>query len=737
MVILGLISGLSLSIIFIKPKQVKALDAGGSWAQVLKDTVLDAIAWTLTDLVLNRLVTKIENWGLGKESDEGKPFAISDWSDYFLGALNQGTARFVSELGATALCQPFKVSLGELFGLERYYSDTRYKQYGACTIGDVVENAKDFWENPSIGMWGWDTWTALSQPQNNIYGSFLLAAERRAELEDEEKRAAEKRADTSGGYRDETTTAKTDREACLENCNLMGPVMITPEGVEVPNPEYEICIQKCEEMPGLPLKTRVKNWGADIHKAMDDALGKDMARIISADEISELIGVIFSAVLNRAVDGLGRAFSPKTSDDTTQARADYQQKYSYYREFKAEQTGEEIQDTRSRVLTGILKSVQQLSRSIVACDKKEMMKYDDFSKNLANILSANVEALYVGLEGVNLKPDFEILDGQRVPYSVYGYSWGEVPSNKFPSRCKTITDQLELGLDATCRNIISGLEPTYVDARCNRCIYDHDALNCPPSPYPPQTQENAWTANVIKQKQDFYSACKEPYDAALDKCNECIKKVDETCSQIDGEQSEEECILNSCDIFGDTPGVLDGLDFHNKCLIEEKKEACYTCVREYFMPATYCQQVKDYAARSLVKYPAIVHKIRAGIAKDYAIWIGPYDKVFAELRGEDCDRNDESEDIDVSVICRIMPDYEYNNQKICKTKCSVSEEQLRDINDFSPTRKDCGKQKIDVGGKEPWEALNNGILHTRGKCCAAFWEHDKDTYTVCIGSSGI
>jgi len=743
--IIGLILSIGFNLFLIKPKQARALDGGGSWMQAIKEIVLDAIGWVISDMVIKRLEVKIINWGTGRTSPANRPFAVSNWVQYFKDAVAIGTAKYIAEFERTEIEPQIKETLRSL-GFDTYAQDAlSYSQYARSTLeDDLGENYQPFVDSGySLQAGGWAGWFSMMKPQNNIFGQILMAENAREAYEMAQKEAADKETAVSDGYRNETITTKTDTEACEEGCALDYPkTEMTWNQGEQPNPDYEDCIDRCGMTPGLAIETRIKNWGSTINKSMTNALGKDMNRIISADEISELIGIFFSSLMNKAINGMGMAFSPQRTDTITKARAESKQQYSYYRSFKKEQSLEDRKDTRATLLSNILKSIQQLSRSIISCEEKEMMSFEDYSKNLGDILNANLEALYVGIEGVNLKPDFEVLDPVHAPYSVYGYSYGHVPSSKFPSKCKKITSQLNLGYNATCRSIKSGLEPNF-DSRCENCMYDHDALSCPPAPIPPFSWPFGTTEAIIKQKADFYNACRGWYLIGLNRCDECLKKADEKCDQVDKEQKNQ-CILNVCSNYGSLVGhivspIVDGLDFYNKCLIEEKKEACYTCLREYFVPATYCEQTRDYMARSIIKYPALVKWERTG--DDKGMWIGPYDKIIGD-RGGECDTNYHPDEIMLSLICRILPDFKYNDQKMCETYCKqkgMTDEQLRDITDFRPNDKDCGNYKMpeSFGGKEPWLALNDGTMHIRGKCCATFWQHDESKYAICVGSQAV
>ena len=752
--IIGFVLSLNFNLFIIKPKPAKALDAGGSWANAIKETVLDAIGWVVTDMVVKRLEADIIAWGQGRKTVAMQPFVISDWIQFFRDAVTRGAAKFINEEYETLFdsSNPCEINLKgvlDSLGFNIYPEDRTYSQYAKPTLTHDLATCLELIDSGySIVKGGWNSWFSLMQPQNNVFGQAMMAEQERYRQMMEEKEAADKRTAVSGGYENEATTTATDMDKCKENCAAAGP----------PSPD---CLEKCEaKTTGIAIRTQIKTAGSKIHASVDNALSADMQRIISADEITELIGVFFSALLNKAFHGIGldASMSPSTTS-AERNRTQTQETYSYQRSFKKEQTPGDIKDVRSTILTGILKSIQQLSRSIISCEEKEMLTVDNFAKNLSDILSPNVEALYVGLEGVNLKPDFAVLDPAHAPSTIYGYSWSRVPASKFPDKCRKITDQLTLGDNATCRNIHSGLEPNY-NSRCGECMYDYDALNCRPNlsdAVPPFPVDFNPPQSLILAKQNFYNSCRNWYLTALNRCDDCVKRADEKCGQLNEEQKEQ-CILNNCSDYGDLAGhvvspIQDGLDFHDKCLIEEKKEACYVCLKEYFVPADFCHQIEDYLARSIVKYPALVKMqkdalpwwaalsfpvlgslVSAIIGDDKGMFIGPKDAGIMKMGGE-CSDNWNAQKISTALICRIMPDFKYEEQKVCETKCQVNEAQLKDITDFSPSHAECGESQLDIGGHEPYGTIKAGVLRMHEKCCGALWQYDAEKYAVCIGAA--
>ncbi len=780
--IIGFVLSLNFNLFLFKPRQAQAIpvvDVLKPVAEIptnIKEFILDTIAHTIVQVILGALEQKIQNWGLGRKSDANTPFAVSNWVNYFKDALDVASAKFVSEFIGTNICAPIKLSLGSRLGLTTYYLDRpNYSMYGACTLGYAVDNVENFMKNPRISVYGMDAWRALTRPQNNILGSYFLAQERLEEMEEEEDRAAEKEIDVSGGYKNEKATTKTDVDACKGNCD---DIYIYGEG-EGDTEGYQTCLDNCDNLPGVAVETQLKEWGKNISDLMQKSLGSGVDKLLNADEISELLGVLYSALINKAITIGSGWFSSLTAKSPAQrARAQTKSTFSYQKDFKKQQTTQDIADSRSTTLNNILKAIQQFSRSITTCKDDEMMKYDDYTKTLADFLSSSVEGLYIELEGVNLKPDFAVLDPRFAPYTVYGYSWSEVPSMKFPNKCKGITDQLNMENNATCKNIVSGLEPptpTVADLQammqradpprntswttnpttpCAQCMYDHDHLTCEPSPYPPQPYPTGgtepWTDLIHQQKDEFWWGCRGAYNATLNRCEECIKKADERCQQEDPDQKEA-CVSNVCNNYSninienplpsnDPATEIDeaALEFYDRCLIEEIKDACFTCLKEYFMPATYCEQTQDYIARSIIKYPALVKKVRNN-APDHEIWIGPYDEIMGEQGGDACDNNDEEEPIDLAIICRILPEFAEGSLS-CRTSCSRGGltgqtliDALKDITDFRPNSRDCGNLKVDIGGKETWAPINDGEYQVRGKCCGVLWQHDTAKYAMCVG----
>jgi hypothetical protein len=63
-IVFSLIFGVTFNIFITKPKQAIATDGGAGFMNNIKEYVLDAVSWTITDQVLKPLKQKIIDWGI-------------------------------------------------------------------------------------------------------------------------------------------------------------------------------------------------------------------------------------------------------------------------------------------------------------------------------------------------------------------------------------------------------------------------------------------------------------------------------------------------------------------------------------------------------------------------------------------------------------------------------------------------------------------------------------------------
>lgn len=161
------------------------------WSQareIAKDLVYLAI-----QQLLYRILAMVTNDIIGWINGGGTPRFVQDWEAFLKDAVNQAGGDFLNTLSGGFLCQPFA------FQIKLALMPIPYVQAARCTLQDIGANLQNFFNDFSSGG-GWGTWLQVIQPQNNFFGSYLMAVteqEKRMALEKEKR---EKEAMSGGGY---------------------------------------------------------------------------------------------------------------------------------------------------------------------------------------------------------------------------------------------------------------------------------------------------------------------------------------------------------------------------------------------------------------------------------------------------------------------------------------------------------------------------------------------------------
>ncbi|MBD3282515.1 MAG: hypothetical protein GF387_02825 [Candidatus Portnoybacteria bacterium] len=732
--IIALTLSLGMNFLIFKPKKANAVlgigDITVDIVNQVKEWVLDQLPKSLARHGMVRIQQEIARWAQGGFTEENKPFAMTDWKAEVNQALNIASGRFIQEFNLTPLCMPLQISIGERLELNRPYYSVPYTQYAACTIDQVVDNAEAFWENPSISVYGWDTWSALMRPENNIFGATLMAIERRAEIEEEEVEEKEKEFEAGQGYMNENecmeeqVLTEEQLEACKNKCREDEKAQTDPMWLAS-------CIYKCDSQnTGICLEYRTTNVGSSIHSSVEKSIGSDIDWLITADEITELLNLVFSSLFSKMMHGIGLTGSSyaATSDISKQ-----QLEYGYHSDYKKSLTSADIKEARRNILENILNSVKKLSTTSYECDTKHQLEGRVFQEMVAEIIDQEAQHLYSVSEGVDLKPDFQVLDSAVAVnngYAVYGQTWDDIPLSKYPQKCLETTD-------TQCKNITTRLPYELNISNIN----DECSTGCLGRINEYRIEGFTDAEAVTKATQDGYcstttigTACIEGahlINKTKNRCEDCITKAESICSTKIGDERES-CIELYCSNYEDiSTSITSAEDFYNRCGTSITKEGCYTCLKEYFMPAYYCWQMYEYVNRAFIKYPAQ--------AKE-DLWWGGYNDF--DLSDPYCPDNRTPSDakIPVGLVCRILPNYNMKTLT-CEALCNTTEEELKDITDNEPQNVDCADAtgaplQWDLDAFHPGGQYLDHLSTKRTKCCGALTGHNISLYLKCRGEVG-
>lgn len=243
---------------------------------------LDSIAWVLTKNAVQKLTAQTVDWI--NSGFKGNPAYITDPKSFFLNVGDEAVLKFIEDAKLTGLCTPFKASI-QLSLVKNYLAKTNEGNF-SCTLGGIVNNFESFTRNFENG--GWEGWFAVTQNrQNNPYGTYL---DYRNQLKVNVAGVGEKyskQLDWGKGF------------FSWENCM----------GTEVYNNETG-------ETECMGTKETVTP-GSVIQGQLDKELGHAGDSLVTADEIDEVIGALFSQLIGKVVGGIsGGLRGTKTPQST-------------------------------------------------------------------------------------------------------------------------------------------------------------------------------------------------------------------------------------------------------------------------------------------------------------------------------------------------------------------------------------------------------------------------------------
>ena len=736
--IISTIFSITAGIFLYKPKEAQAIlgigDISIDPVQFIKEQILDNLVKPIAKHMMVRLQQEIGRWAQGGFTDQNKPFAMTSWKEEVAGALQVASSKFVSKYNLTPLCTPFKIALGTTLGIGLPYGSTPYEVYGACTLGDIVDNVEDFWKNPSISVYGWDSWTALTQPNNNVLGSFLMAQGERTRLEEEEITEQEKEIEANQGIKNDTICTKTDQEDCVANCNQY-PATING----MPNTLYVACVNSCEKSSiGVCIEEQIRTMGKEIDKSIDSAIGSEMDWLLSADEITEMLGLVFSGLFNKLTHGINGLLTKGSSSTTTTSQNEAN--YGYYQDYKKTITSQDIAQTRTDIITNISKSIKNVVNAGYTCDKDEQLKGEVYQEVATDILNEESQHLYTATEGVDLKPDFIVLDNAQAVqegYAIYGQTWDDIPFSKYPDKCSAIANK-------QCKNVLTGLPyELKLENINNECT-----TGCLGKINEYRVQEISDNESITKAVADgkcssftIGNQCLQGahlINNTQNKCDACISKANSICEIMNDKTEKENCIKTYCgDYKTISSNITSAQDFYNRCGLLSLKNSCNTCLKEYFMPAYYCGVIYDFINRAFVKYPALVY---------HDTWWGN-STVFYDNPSCLEHKSTEARYIPTGLTCRISPDFKFPGGGTCKTLCNVTDEELKNLGDDQPADLDCKGPLTDYQNPTWGGVWNAGAFHPGGQllrfyaikkaqCCGGLVGNNDNLYQICRGTIG-
>lgn len=263
-------------------------------ANMLKDYGLDALAWQISNLVVDRITASTVNWI--NSGFEGSPAYVTNPGEYFQDIGDKVAGQYIfNNPNLNFLCGPISARI-KLTLAQNYIRDNVRWQ---CTLTDVKGNVDDFMGDFERG--GWDKFFELTQrQQNNPIGAFFQAEnELNIQLAN---RRSQKNLELSWG-RGFMSSSECVRYGAEYTRTVQEPgsfVLVGGTNIYVPGETKQVT------EPGPCLEERTSTPGSVVQEKLNNVLNLGEGKLTVADELNEIVSALLNQVTSQVVGGIGR-----------------------------------------------------------------------------------------------------------------------------------------------------------------------------------------------------------------------------------------------------------------------------------------------------------------------------------------------------------------------------------------------------------------------------------------------
>ncbi len=250
-----------------------AKNTTGSLALDTKTRIERLLRAKLKKLLLDQMVDQIIGWVQG----EGKPRFVTDWSGFLQDAGSAAAGEFIQSSALGFLCDPIQAQIRVALSPVKRFSTSI-----TCTLDQIVGNVQSFYNDFDNG--GWLAYQTLWEPQNNIYGAFLLTQDELDRRISQAQYNAESQAKAGNGF--------LGGQSCSED-------PLNPNGPDLDGDK---------KGGDIPSTCQITTPGRIVGDLASKAFTSNIDFLLTADELDEYVTAISDALINRlivsGVDGL-------------------------------------------------------------------------------------------------------------------------------------------------------------------------------------------------------------------------------------------------------------------------------------------------------------------------------------------------------------------------------------------------------------------------------------------------
>lgn len=274
-----------------------AATAKAQLAADLKDFKLDAIAWVVAKMAVQSMTKSLVNWI--NSGFEGSPAFVTDLQNTLQQVGDRVANRFVNNLMSDIkLKSPFQADIARIVNAAYYRKTGDYFATREFTLGQVSSNPERF----LLGDFSQGGFRALNStvwnPQNTPFGALMEATDGLSDQVSSAVNAQVAELDWGNGF----LSWKGD---CVGEGSTAASGEFTPDGQPI-----------MVDTPGAPVSLGASNAngcdengiqtpGSVIAAQLNETLSIGGRTLIEADEINEIVGALFSQLMNQVVGGIG------------------------------------------------------------------------------------------------------------------------------------------------------------------------------------------------------------------------------------------------------------------------------------------------------------------------------------------------------------------------------------------------------------------------------------------------
>lgn len=281
------------------------VSAANDTANSVKEFGLDAVAWIIVNLIIERMAASTVNWI--NSGFKGSPAFVTNPAAYFQDIGDKVAGQFLfSNPNLNFLCGPISAKI-KIALAQAYTGQNRKWQ---CSLTDAIGNMDDFMNDFENG--GWDKFFRLTQErQNNPIGAYIQAE---VDLNNRLAQKQNQKNNELSWGKGFLSFSKCPEGHTVTDVHSSGntDTVTYSDGVTIQQDyDPELTIGSCG------VDEEIQTPGSVIETSLNNVLNIGNQKLAVADEINEIVSALLNQLVSRVVGGIGSGLRSLSSPSPT------------------------------------------------------------------------------------------------------------------------------------------------------------------------------------------------------------------------------------------------------------------------------------------------------------------------------------------------------------------------------------------------------------------------------------